>query len=185
MQRRNLTDGARIELVVIREPLLAAQAKQRQREGGKAKVPQKSGEAKKSGETAVQAAKLAGVSHDTIRAARILETAVGEALGPADSVGGRGKKALRASNGLSRIDAHRFRLMAEHRAKWWPELESESPRPGVEAAAPDATGANLASRFLRNLPQTGRTGRNAGFRRDPKNLTPRRRIELAQCRMSH
>lgn len=49
------------------------------------------------------------------RAARILETAVGEALGPADDIGGRGKKASLASEGIHYQDRHRFRLMAEYR----------------------------------------------------------------------
>lgn len=60
------------------------------------------------------------------RAARVLETAVGEALGDAADVGGRGKKALHASNGIQRIDVHRFRLMAKYRDSWWPKLQ-ETP----------------------------------------------------------
>ena len=58
------------------------------------------------------------------RAARILETAVGEALGPAVVGANQYGEGFRASDAsLSKQDAHRFRLMAEHRALWWPKLE--------------------------------------------------------------
>ncbi len=62
---------------------------------------------------------------DARRAARVLECAVGAALGPADNVGGRGKKPSLASEGLSipPDDRHRFRLMFQYRAVWESELE--------------------------------------------------------------
>jgi len=62
--RRNLTRFQRAELALVAKPLIEAQAKERQRAGGKAKVPQISAEAK---ETRDELAGLAGCSHDTIR----------------------------------------------------------------------------------------------------------------------
>jgi len=57
------------------------------------------------------------------RAARVLETAVGAALPDAEGEkGGRGKKASHTCEGLSKDDCLRFRLMAKHRAVWWPQL---------------------------------------------------------------
>lgn len=65
-------------------------------------------------------------------AARILETAVGAALGEAESAsergsqGGRGNKAPpRVEVVLSDQDKRRFRLMHQHRDIWWPVLEQE------------------------------------------------------------
>lgn len=60
------------------------------------------------------------------RAARVLETAVGVALGEPIDTGGRGKKGLLTSNGLTPHDGSRFRLMAKYRTVWWPKLE-ETP----------------------------------------------------------
>lgn len=60
------------------------------------------------------------------RASRVLETAVGEALGEPKDVGGRGKKGDRARSGLSHGDGMRFRLMAKYRSVWWPKLQ-ETP----------------------------------------------------------
>jgi hypothetical protein len=56
------------------------------------------------------------------RAARIWETAVGEALGEATDKGGRGNKASATKDGLSRDESWRYRLMAAHRDMWWPVL---------------------------------------------------------------
>ncbi len=60
------------------------------------------------------------------RASRVLETAVGEAIGEPTDIGGRGNKGLLASNGLSPSDGARFRLMAKYRSVWWPKLQ-ETP----------------------------------------------------------
>ncbi len=58
------------------------------------------------------------------RATRILETAVGVALGVADQTY-PGKNGSHASEPLSKDDRHRFRLMAEHRTLWWPVLDEK------------------------------------------------------------
>ncbi|MCC6123361.1 MAG: MerR family DNA-binding transcriptional regulator [Pirellulales bacterium] len=75
---RELTSGGlrklnKRELALKLEPIYAARAKAAQVEGGKKKVPQKSGEPKKGNETSRQLAKLAGVSHDTIAKAKLAE----------------------------------------------------------------------------------------------------------------
>ncbi len=46
---------------------------------------------------------------------------------------------------------------------------AESPGPGIDPAAPDATAGNLAHHFLQETPQTGGNVRNAGFRGSQKN----------------
>jgi hypothetical protein len=63
---------------------------------------------------------------EAMRAMRVLETAVGVALGPAELTQagpGRGKPS-RACEGFTvpKDDRHRFRLMAERREAWWREL---------------------------------------------------------------
>lgn len=61
------------------------------------------------------------------RAARILETAVGAALGPAEHGGDRSDQVGR--NQLAMIDKgdrNRFRLMSDYRTAWWPKLQ-ETP----------------------------------------------------------
>ena len=74
--RRNLAPFTRVELALKLESLLAGKAKEKQVAGGKVKVPQNSGEAllspKKERETAVQLAKLAGVSHDTVTKGKLV-----------------------------------------------------------------------------------------------------------------
>jgi len=68
------------------------------------------------------------------RAVRVLETAVGEALGEAPTPaergekGGRGNKAITNELQLSvaPMDRARFRLMAKYRSVWWPKLQ-ETP----------------------------------------------------------
>ncbi len=56
------------------------------------------------------------------RAARVCETAVGEALGPTTQTY-TGKSASHASEALiSKDDCYRFRRMAAHRDLWWPRL---------------------------------------------------------------
>jgi N6-adenosine-specific RNA methylase IME4 len=68
--RRNLTPYQRAELALKLKPLIAAQAREKQREAGGA-VPQKSAEAPV--ETRQELARIAGVSHDTIRKAEFLQ----------------------------------------------------------------------------------------------------------------
>jgi N6-adenosine-specific RNA methylase IME4 len=88
--RRNVTDFTRCVLALEVEPLLAAQARERQREGGRHKLPQKHAPPRsETGETRDAVARLAGVSHDTTRKAKlILEKASEEEkaeLGRSDS----------------------------------------------------------------------------------------------------
>lgn len=61
--RRNVNDFVRSELALQLKPLLAAQAKKRQSQAGKGEDVQKSAQAR----TRSELAKVAGVSHDTIR----------------------------------------------------------------------------------------------------------------------
>jgi hypothetical protein len=68
--RRNLTPYQRAELALKLEPLIAAQAREKQRDGGAQKVPQNSAEAV---ETRVELARVAGVSYDTITRAKFLD----------------------------------------------------------------------------------------------------------------
>ena len=59
------------------------------------------------------------------RAVRVLETAVGEALG--EAIEGRPQKTSLASDvSIARMDRSRFRLMAKYRSVWWPKLQ-ETP----------------------------------------------------------
>lgn len=68
--RRNLSKYDRSVLALQLEFMYAEQAKQRQRLGGSEKVPQKSAEP----ETRDKVAAAAGVSHDTIRKVKAIET---------------------------------------------------------------------------------------------------------------
>ena len=67
--RRNLAPFVRAELALKLEPLIAQQAKERQREGGRIKVVQNSAQASKTRE---EVARVAGVSHDTIDKAKVI-----------------------------------------------------------------------------------------------------------------
>ena len=67
--RRNLTPYQRAELALKLEPLIAARALEKQRDGGTQKVPQNSAEAV---ETRVELARVAGVSRDTISKAKVI-----------------------------------------------------------------------------------------------------------------
>jgi len=60
---------------------------------------------------------------DARRAARVCETAVGEALGETRQ-GERADLQLSqvGESSISKDDRHRFRLMAAHRDLWWPAL---------------------------------------------------------------
>lgn len=62
---------------------------------------------------------------DARRAARILETAVGEALGVAD-LGRPTNNLPREVNLIAHQDRYRFRRLAEHRAIWWPALDEKA-----------------------------------------------------------
>ena len=74
LARRNLTPYQRAEIVLALEDIFREQGKERQREGGIEKVPQKS--AKAPIDTREELAKAAGVSHDTIaKVKRIVEKA--------------------------------------------------------------------------------------------------------------
>jgi len=75
--RRNLTPYQRAELALKLEPLIAAQAREKQRDGGTQKLPQNSAEAV---ETRVELARVAGVSHDTISKAKVIAAKAPEAV---------------------------------------------------------------------------------------------------------
>lgn len=72
LSRRNLSAYQRAELALRLEPLLAAQAKAKQRAAGGA-LPQKSAEAHI--ETRRELARIAGVSHDTIKKVKVIVAA--------------------------------------------------------------------------------------------------------------
>ena len=75
--RRNLTPYQRCELALKLEPLIAAQAKKKQRDSGGA-VPQKSAEPPL--DTRAELAREAGVSHDTIAKAKAIHEKAPEAV---------------------------------------------------------------------------------------------------------
>ncbi len=60
------------------------------------------------------------------RAARVLETAVGEALGPVTRDHDRRPGAKLPASNIAPHDASRFRLMAAHRDLWWPVLAEKA-----------------------------------------------------------
>ena len=74
--RRNLSPFARGELALVLEPLIAAKAKERQRQGGIEKVVQISAQPK----TRDEVAKAAKVSHDTIAKVKVLAARAPEAI---------------------------------------------------------------------------------------------------------
>lgn len=71
--RRNLNSYQKSVLALQLEPLYAEEAKRRQSQGGKEKVPQKLAEAFNGGETRDKVAAIAGVSHGTIRKVKAIE----------------------------------------------------------------------------------------------------------------
>lgn len=77
LNRRNLSPFARAELALALEPLIAAEAKERQRQGGIEKVRQTSD---KPIDTKREVAKLAQVSHDTIAKVKVLSLRAPEAI---------------------------------------------------------------------------------------------------------
>jgi N6-adenosine-specific RNA methylase IME4 len=68
--RRNLSAYQRAELAMKLEPLIAEKAKEKQRDGGREKVVQKSVEPPVK--VQVELARVAGVSHDTIHKAKVI-----------------------------------------------------------------------------------------------------------------
>jgi len=70
--RRNLTPYQRAELALVLEPLVAGKAKQKQSQGGKAKVVQNSAQPPERRKTRAELANVAGVSHDSIAKAKFL-----------------------------------------------------------------------------------------------------------------
>ena len=66
MGRRNLTSYHKGELALKYASLFSADARQRQREGGRTKLPQNSDKSAHERETSRKLAKVAGVSHDTM-----------------------------------------------------------------------------------------------------------------------
>jgi hypothetical protein len=67
--RRNLPRGARVELALLMKSIVAEQARERQRQAGREKLPQNSTEAI---ETRAELAKAADVSTDTIRKGEVV-----------------------------------------------------------------------------------------------------------------
>lgn len=100
--RRNLTPYQRAELALELEPVIAEQARERQREGGREKAVQKSAQAESK--TRDEVAKLAGVSHDTIAKAKVIREKASEET----------KAALR--RGESSINAEHKELKSAERA---------------------------------------------------------------------
>jgi len=76
------------------------------------------------------------------RAARVLETAVGEALGQVVAGQRTDLEPSQAREGLSKDDASRFRQMAAHRDVWWPHLERTGMSRAQVLAAIKATSAS-------------------------------------------
>lgn len=70
--RRNLSPYQRAELALVLKPLIAGQAKERQIQGGKEKVVQKSAQAPEENKTRVVVARAAGISHDTLSKAEVI-----------------------------------------------------------------------------------------------------------------
>ncbi len=73
------------------------------------------------------------------RAARVLETAVGEALGPVTRDHDRRPGAKLHASNIAPHDASRFRLMAAHRDLWWPMAEKALSRRQVLTMIAEAT----------------------------------------------
>ena len=72
--RRNLNSYQKSVLALQLEPLYAAEARRRQIQGGREKVVQKSSQPSDGGKTRDKVAAIAGVSHDTIRKVKAIET---------------------------------------------------------------------------------------------------------------
>ena len=80
LARRNLTKYQKSKLALAYEPILKEQAKEKQIQAGREKLPQKSSEAPKDRETINKVAEIAGVSHDTIAKVKKIEDAADDDL---------------------------------------------------------------------------------------------------------
>ena len=80
LARRNLTKYQKSKLAIVYEPILKEQAKEKQIQAGREKLPQKSSEAPKDRETRNKVAEIAGVSHDTIAKVKKIEDAADDDL---------------------------------------------------------------------------------------------------------
>ena len=80
LARRNLTKYQKSKLALAYEPILKEQAKEKQIQAGREKLPQKSSEAPKDRETRNKVAEIAGVSHDTIAKVKKIEDAADDDL---------------------------------------------------------------------------------------------------------
>jgi N6-adenosine-specific RNA methylase IME4 len=98
--RRNLTPYQRCELALELEPLLAAEAKERQ--GTRTDLGQNSAPSSKTRE---QLAKLAGVSHDTIARAKVVRDRAGEQV----------KEALRDPSARTSLNQEYQKIKTEDR----------------------------------------------------------------------
>ena len=80
LARRNLTKYQKSKLALAYEPILKEQAKEKQIQAGREKLPQKSSEAPKDRETRNKVAEIAGVSHDTIAKVKKIEESADDDL---------------------------------------------------------------------------------------------------------
>ena len=80
LARRNLTKYQKSKLAIAFEPILKAQAKARQAQAGREKLPQNSAEAPEERETRNKVAEIAGVSRDTIARVKKIEEADDEEI---------------------------------------------------------------------------------------------------------
>lgn len=117
--RRNLTPFTRAELALKLEPLLRPAAKEKQKEGGRAKVCQNSDKAPI--DTKKEIARAAHVSHDTIAKAKVIQAKASEET----------KAALRA--GETSINAE-YRKLTVHVGQNSGENEWYTPEKFIKAA---------------------------------------------------
>ena len=103
--RRNLTPFQRIELALVAEPLIASEARERQREAGRDKLRQDSAQARDERKTAAKLGQLAGVSRDTIAKAKVIAEQATEEV----------KEKLR--KGETTINAEHKKLIRQQTAK--------------------------------------------------------------------
>ena len=80
LARRNLTPYQKTQLALAFEPMLRAEAKMKQSQGGREKLPQNSSEAPEDRETREKVAKIGGVSHDTIRKVKKIDEAADDEM---------------------------------------------------------------------------------------------------------
>ena len=80
LARRNLTKYQKSKLAIVYEPILKEQAKEKQIQAGKEKLPQKSAESYKENETRKKVADIAGVSRETISKVKKIEESADDDL---------------------------------------------------------------------------------------------------------